>query len=428
MNMANFCLIAWQAPIPVGEDTQTLISPKKDTLGYTRGNTMNVVVHYVSYFFAIAYWIEASVKWLGLGWQYFDHPWQRAEFIIVCASALNALAAVVLAISGKLWPFPTGSYSSFLAFLGYLPWMRLFRGWQLIDWLGQANPGVARNIEVCRRAAPFLICTWILVFVWIFVFGFYGVIFFGTISPDFKGPLETINAKTDFRSFINAYCTLFFMLTGQLWSNLMYDTRAAGMTLSWAYFVPWVAVGRYALLTQLCSIICDTLTEIKQSEDHLVPKACVNDFSMKWTIWQQAHQNHSERDRLNFMHINQVAEFITTLQYPMQVEDQWQIEKMLNQELTIGKDGNVHIIELFDTLIKRIYGRPVMNLVPHEALVAVVDGARINFPDISKNQIDVDLESIEQEHQRKLEECNFVWCTPVPGVQTESNDDGDDDD
>ena len=110
------------------------------------------------------------------------------------------------------------------------------------------------------------------------------------------------------------------------------------------------------------------------------------------------------------------------------MEDQWQIEKMLNQELTIGKDGNVHIIELFDTLIKRIYGRPVMNLVPHEALVAVVDGARINFPDISKNQIDVDLESIEQEHQRKLEECNFVWCTPVPGVQTESNDDGDDDD
>merc|ERR1712159_671877 len=90
---------------------------------------------------------------------------------------------------------------------------------------------------------------------------------------------------------------------------------------------------------------------------------------------------------MNFMPMEHVPEFLTTLKPPLRMNKPAQITRLINEFMPISADGRVHVVELFDTLMKNVYERMEINLIPTATMRVVVTGVLSQFPEIQTNQL-----------------------------------------
>jgi len=375
--------------------TYELMSPQSFTLAYSASRPLNSTLSLVSLFFAALFILEAAIKLTAFGDQYFfDCTPQtgsqsfsmKLEFIVVVSCIFQIFMALLLwlFVDSNNIPYSKQFVADFFALLAALRPMRIFNILKASDY------NYSRLIDVIRASVPYIVCTTLLMFVSIFIVGNFAIIWFGTIPESFSGTAGYPNEYANFRSLPATWMTCFGILTGQVWSELMRDINELSDDTNWygycgLFLCSWVMYCKYVLCNQFSAIVCDTFSETCQAETHKVPKPVYEDFSMKWSQWQVEHQGHGEAH--NFMPLEHVPEFLTTLKLPLRVNKPAEITRLINEFLPISADGRVHVVELFDTVMKNVYERMEINLIPTATMRVVVAGVLTQFPEIQTNQL-----------------------------------------
>jgi len=177
---------------------------------------------------------------------------------------------------------------------------------------------------------------------------------------------------------------MFEMSTGAAWRPLMHDIREIpGYSIAWVFFISWMILCRYLLIPLQTSIICDTFTELRQMEQHTVSYDIIIIFTKEWANFQLRWQTKDEQH--NFMKLVHIPEFLTILPPPVTFEYAAEIEKFITEQLVIRPDGTVHVLELYDALLRRVYGRSAINLIPPNVIKQHARLLKAYFPDIAQS-------------------------------------------
>jgi len=423
LNVFASASYSWVAPptVPGGsEDGYELMAPEKYTLAYSAkgwSSDLNEALDGLNYIFVLFYVAECVMKLMAYGVQYFRVVWFVWEFIAVVFAATEMICSILIAVI--LASFPEASYDE-KAYRDFFMLFSIMRTMRVFKPLIENSVQFRRLTDVLRASVPYLIWTTLLMVVWIFIFGNFGIIFFGDIPSAYTGKFGFPTDNANFYDLSTTYTMMFAFLTNQLWSGMMHDfldlqlvendgyTGGDGSNYGycWMFFVTWMIFAKYMLCNQFGAIVCDTMSETRQAEDHPISKFMTEDFSQKWSKWQLDHQGHNSRH--NFMPMTQVPSFLTTLAGKFYISDEEEITKILEKELAIGKKGRVHIVELFDTLMKHVYDREKINLIPKPTLAAIVAGIWALFPDIVDNRLQVDTTHVDVLYNRMLLESNQV--------------------
>jgi len=418
LNVLQMSMYSFVPPpgVPLGEDGgYELIRPDKWTLGYTSTKAANEMLNGLGMCFALFYIVEGVMKLIAYGDQYFFDMVPtfgsqtfsiKLEFIILifCVAELAIIIFIWMFVDSNDFQYDIKGIKDFFALCAAL------RPIRLLKVLEQSSKNFERLLDVVKASTPFIICTFLLLLLFIFIFGNFGIIFYGGIPASYSGEGKLPSARANFRTLSISYATMFGMLTGELWAQMMHDimdlAEQAGYedssyAMAWMFFTTWLVFAKYVILNQFASIVCDTWSETKQAEKHPVGKAVYEDFSIKWSVWQLAHQGHT--DQHNLLPLDQVPEFVQTLVGPFKIQDCNKLSKIIENQLAISEDGTVHIVELFDTLMKNAYERGRVNLIPTPTMKIIVTGIWGCFPDLATNKLPVDTSRVYALYKQQVD-------------------------
>lgn len=200
--------------------------------------------------FTIIFIVEAALKILGDGFlRYLSDGFNRFDFVIVCVSILE-----LTVLSGT-------------AGLGAFRVIRVFRVVRIVRYLRSMQV----ILSVVVRSLPSFSYIALLLFLFAFIYAVLGMqLFGGTFDPTKIGgePGDPL-PRNNFDTLHAAFVTVFQVLAGEAWNEVMSDWVA--MTTPWhmLYFMSWVIIGQFILLNLFLAILLDNFGAAGDEEEDL---------------------------------------------------------------------------------------------------------------------------------------------------------------
>ncbi|KAJ8047198.1 Voltage-dependent L-type calcium channel subunit alpha-1C [Holothuria leucospilota] len=197
--------------------------------------------------FVIIFTIEMLIKMYSLGMQgYFVSLFNRFDCFVVCSSLIE-----ITLTYAELIP-PIG--------LSVLRCVRLLRVFKVTRYWAALRNLVASLLNSIRSIASLLL----LLFLFILIFALLGMQLFG---GKFNFNPKEMKPRSNFDNFWQALFTVFQILTGEDWNEVMYDgiqshngVNSEGIIFSF-YFIMLFICGNYILLNVFLAIAVDNLAD-----------------------------------------------------------------------------------------------------------------------------------------------------------------------
>lgn len=186
----------------------------------------NILETYAGNTFSAIYFAEMAAKMIGLGpGQYFASWWNRADFVIISASALGFLTT-------------TSTLS------GLAPVLRVFKIVRIMKLVPRFK-NLRRVISTFVSTLPSIFNIGLLILLIYFVFAILGMNFFWAASLDGK----FLNDFTNFANVGNSMLAVFQSSTGENWNGIMYELAQQGYPVqSRLFFFGLAIVGNLILV------------------------------------------------------------------------------------------------------------------------------------------------------------------------------------
>ena len=206
---------------------------------------------------------EMVIKVIGFGKQYFFDPWNQVDFAIVCISIweLSPLA---------------GGYDVTL--------FRIFRVTRILK-LVKGNQGLKSLVFTLVTSIPALGNVGGLIALLLFMFAVMGMNLFGLEEQDGI----VLHEYCNFQSFSDSMLTLFRVLTGESWPDIMHELMHRNNLAAPAFFIAFSVLAQFTLLSLFVAVILEefeTLMTTDNQQDTLV-KERESTFTMFMKAWQE---------------------------------------------------------------------------------------------------------------------------------------------
>jgi hypothetical protein len=168
---------------------------------YGEPSGIKPVLETVNLVFNIIYTLEALIKLIAFGTDYFSEGWNNFDFVIVMAAWLGSAA-------GHLDGFDIGASTTVIRSFRISRIFKIIKKYKSLRILFYTFIG----------AIPQLTNVGGLLFLFLFLYSVLGVSLFAPVKLQ-----EALNVHANFQTFGGALLTLFRMSTGESWHMLMYD-------------------------------------------------------------------------------------------------------------------------------------------------------------------------------------------------------------
>merc|ERR1719458_1235787 len=222
---------------------------------YNQPDWLTEFLFYAEFMFLGLFVFEMGVRMYALGLAtYFSSAFNRFDCIVICGSILEVVWVHVRERAGSFG-------------LSALRALRLLRVFKVTKYWSSL-----RNLVVAlMNAISSILSLLLLLFLFIFIFALLGMQLFG---GQFNFPEG--RPTSNFDSITSALLTVFQILTGEDWNQVMYYAinskggRADGGMIYCLYFVMLTLCGDYTLLNVFLAIACDSLDQaaaLTEAED-----------------------------------------------------------------------------------------------------------------------------------------------------------------
>lgn len=199
-------------------------------------------LEYTNYIFFIIFTLELIVKVVGLGLKEFvKDKFNIFDAFIVAISLIEIILA-----SGS------GTFTSLRAF-------RLFRVFKLFR-VGGLRIIIDCLTKTVKAIFPFIICLTLFMY----IFTLMGMQFFaGKIKFD-DNDLPSDDGSSpryNFNTFFRAFLSVFIILTGENWNEMMYDAMRSTDVLASFYFIIVIVMGSIIMLQLLVAILINNFDD-----------------------------------------------------------------------------------------------------------------------------------------------------------------------
>jgi hypothetical protein len=149
----------------------------------------------------------------------------------------------------------SGSTVSAFRIFRVLRMFRVLRVLKMVKYLDSLRQIIAVIIETL----PSLMWVMTLTVLLLFIFAVLGMQLFGTV--------DAFDKRSNFSSFGRAALTMFEMLTAVNWNTLMYDYCRRTTPFSSFFFVIWIVIGDFVMLSLVLVVILESFTSNSTDED-----------------------------------------------------------------------------------------------------------------------------------------------------------------
>jgi hypothetical protein len=221
---------------------------------------------YTNYIFTIIFTIELITKIVGLGMYIFvKDKFNLFDAFIVAISFVEIILA-----SGS------GAFTSLRAF-------RLFRIFKLFR-VGGLRIMVDCITKTMRAISPFVICLALL----IYIFTLMGMQFFaGALKFNADGEPDSNGSspRYNFDNFYESFLSVFIILTGENWNEMMYNAMRATSPIACVYFIIVIVTGSVIMLQLLVAIMLNNFDySHKLAEKRLIIDAIESKIQLGKTV------------------------------------------------------------------------------------------------------------------------------------------------
>jgi hypothetical protein len=209
---------------------------------------VQAVMDALNTFFSVCFALEMLLKHIGVGWKaYWKNPMDMFDGIIVIVSLVDIVATSIGQEAG------TGVISVFRGFR-LLRVFKLVRKWKRL-----------RQILVAMlKSAQGLLNFFILLCVIMVIYALIGMeIFGGEYQKYGLDPLP----RSNFNSLYWALITVFQVLTGENWNDVMHDHMQINVAYSVVFFVSLFCIGNYVLMNIFLAILLENFDDEEYVEE-----------------------------------------------------------------------------------------------------------------------------------------------------------------
>ncbi|GIL63375.1 hypothetical protein Vafri_17441, partial [Volvox africanus] len=197
-----------------------------------------------------AFFLEFVVKHLGLGLVgYWRNSWNLLDGAIVVTSAVEL----------GLTYGPEAAVHTNTQALSAFRMLRILRSLRLLARV----EGLRKLLRMVLKGFVVLKDFMLLLVLFIFIFSILGLQQFGG-SPYFAPPSNDVGFSSSFDTLWQSTYTVFQLLTADNWVSTCWDGMRARGTAAALYFVAWIIVGNFVLLTLFLAIL---ITNFQSDED-----------------------------------------------------------------------------------------------------------------------------------------------------------------
>ncbi|KAG6970072.1 hypothetical protein JG688_00005042 [Phytophthora aleatoria] len=259
---------------------------------YPMPTKMDEDLEIVNFALSCVFVVEMVMKLFGLGLrQYSRDRFNLFDAFIVTMGILETVASPPSFMSSN--PPKKGAVSALRSF-------RLFRVFKLArDW-----KSLRELLEMIIRAVASITNFGVLLFLFIYIYALVGVQFFGnTMRFDDEGYPTPFNLeefwngtvrlfivpRNNFDTLLWAAVTVFQIITGENWNNIMYYAILGNGMLSCIYFISLVILGDFVLMNLFLALLLDNFGDNDEEQEKekqeetkkLAQKMSVMNMSMK---------------------------------------------------------------------------------------------------------------------------------------------------
>ena len=192
--------------------------------------------------FTIIFCFEMGLKILGLGFfGYLLDPMNYLDGSIVILSIIE----ITVLNDGN------NAISAFRT-------VRIFRTFRVlrVARLLRALKSMQEIISVIGRSISSFMYLAMLLVLFMFIYALLGIQLFGTIPN-----------TSYFNNFLNAFMSVFQIMTLENWQEVLYATAPEAGSLSTLYFISWIFIGNFILLNLFLAILLDSFNEEEQEQE-----------------------------------------------------------------------------------------------------------------------------------------------------------------
>ena len=169
---------------------------------YGMPRSVNDTLDIINYVFAGIFTIEALLKIIALGRNYFCDGWNCFDFIIVCGTLISILIA-------RVSNFDIGTQATLV---------RSFRIGRIFRLIRRAK-SLKMIFDTFIYTIPSLTNVGVILLLLIYIYAILGVNMFATVKLQ-----DELNEYANFQSFGTAFLVLMRVSTGEAWNSIMHDT------------------------------------------------------------------------------------------------------------------------------------------------------------------------------------------------------------
>lgn len=215
---------------------------------YPMSKEENVIQEYFNMVFTAVFAVEMVIKLLGFGIkEYVRDRFNIFDCFIVVISIADLTVSSVLNFNVEAG----GAISAFRIF-------RLFRVIKLVKSWKRFQELVATIVRSFKDVSNFSV----LLFLFMFIYTLLGrELFAYKLKFDDDGNFSTSDgarsARNNFDTFVNAIITIFIVLTGEQWNEIMYDAYLYQKYTALFFFISLIIIGQMILLNLFLAILLE---------------------------------------------------------------------------------------------------------------------------------------------------------------------------
>ena len=254
----------------VSNDCSDLISGSKEVIGMP--TTWHAIQRWINLSLTVVFVLEMLLKLLGLGFKRY------------VADAFNLFDGVVVVLSILEIIIETATGGGGGSSLAALRALRLFRVFKL----ARSWTSLLRILQSLQRSCVSLAPLCILLLLFIFMFSLLGMQLFGSIYP--------AEARSNFFSLLpsqygyGAMLTVFQILTGENWNEVMYNGMSAAGADKFMYFFFLVCIGVYMIMNLFVAVLTEGFSELPEDSND----DAVTTLMLQTTDWGEFDSTQQE--------------------------------------------------------------------------------------------------------------------------------------
>ncbi|RLN96091.1 hypothetical protein BBJ28_00027013 [Nothophytophthora sp. Chile5] len=248
------------------------------------------IVNFLNEIFAAVFTLEAVMKLMAYGWEYFEDQWNQFDFFVVLGTLLSIIVELF-----------TGASVRSLAML-----VRVFRVTRILR-LVKASRSIRQIMLTLYIALPGLSNITSILFLMLFIYATMGVQLFAKVALG-----DNIDSHANFQDFGKGFLFLLRAATGEAWNYCMHDLASSaagcvddppydptmcgfndfdgctplngcGNPVSYAFFCSFTLLVTYVMLNLTIAVILEGFSLSHEDEEPLFEPVLLEEFQYKWS-------------------------------------------------------------------------------------------------------------------------------------------------